>query len=129
MQLLTNKFVKFGLVGAAGFLVDAGTLALVLKTTPLDPFSARIIAIAVALCATWLLNRSVTFGRSSHSLAGEAARYGGVGMAGSVINYAIYSAILIAAPQAGAFAALCLASAAVMALSYLGYSRLVFAAK
>ena len=126
---VSNRIVKFTVVGAAGFLVDAGTLALVLKTTTLDAFAARIIAIAAALCATWLLNRSVTFGRSGHSLAGEAVRYGGVGIAGSFVNYAIYSAILVAAPQAGAFAALCLASAAVMALSYLGYSRLVFTAK
>ena len=129
MPGVSSRIVKFAAVGAAGFLVDAGTLAFVLKTTTLDAFSARIIAIAAALCATWLLNRSVTFGRSAHSLAGEAMRYGGVGVAGSVANYAIYSVILIAAPQAGAFAALCLASAAVMALSYFGYSRLVFTAK
>ena len=125
----SNRFVKFALVGAAGFLVDAGTLALVLKTAALDAFSARIIAIAAALCATWLLNRTVTFGKSGHSLASEVARYGSVGVAGSIVNYAIYSAILLAAPQAGAFTALCLASAAVMALSYVGYSRLVFTAK
>jgi putative flippase GtrA len=129
MPLLSMRIVKFGLVGAAGFFVDAGTLALVLKTTPLGPFSARIIAIVAALFATWLLNRRMTFSKSGHSLAGEAMRYGSVGTAGSVVNYAIYSAILLAAPQAGAFAALCLASAAVMALSYVGYSKLVFTAK
>ncbi len=129
MPKLSIRFLKFGLVGAAGFLVDAGTLALILRTTALDAFSARIIAIAVALCATWLLNRTVTFGKSGHSAGAEAARYGGVGVAGSLMNYAIYSATLIAAPQAGAFFALCLASAAVMVFSYFGYSRLVFQAK
>jgi putative flippase GtrA len=129
MPQLSSRFMRFALVGAAGFLVDAGTLALLLKSTGLDAFSARVVAITGALCATWLLNRSVTFGKSGHSLAGEAVRYGGVGVAGSVMNYAIYSAILLAAPQVGAFAALCLASAAVMALSYLGYSKLVFSAK
>jgi putative flippase GtrA len=129
MPQLSIRVVKFGLVGAAGFLVDAGTLALVLRKTALDPFSARVIAIGAALCATWLLNRTVTFAKSGHSLAGEAIRYGGVGIAGSAVNYAIYSAVLLTAPQAGAFTALCLASAAVMALSYFGYSRLVFAAK
>jgi putative flippase GtrA len=129
MPKLSIRFLKFGLVGAAGFLVDAGTLALVLKTTALDPFSARIIAIGVALCATWLLNRTVTFGKSGHTAGAEAMRYGGVGIAGSVMNYVFYSAVLIAAPQAGAFFALCLASAAVMVFSYFGYSRLVFQAK
>jgi putative flippase GtrA len=126
MPQLSIRFVKFGLVGAAGFLVDAGTLALVLKTTALDP---RIIAIGVALCATWFLNRTVTFGKSGHTAGAEAMRYGGVGIAGSVMNYVFYSAVLIAAPQAGAFFALCLASAAVMVFSYFGYSRLVFQAK
>ena len=123
------RFIKFGFVGAAGFLADAGTLALVLKTTALDPFSARIAAIGVALCTTWMLNRTLTFGKSGHSLAGEAARYGGVGIAGSVVNYAIYSTVLLAAPQAGAFAALVIASGSVMMLSYFGYSLLVFQSK
>jgi putative flippase GtrA len=124
-----RQFLKFALVGAAGFLVDGGTLALVLKTTALDAYSARIIAIAAALSGTWLLNRSVTFGGSRHSLIGEATRYGGVGIAGSILNYGIYSAILLAAPQAGAFIALCIASASVRLFSYSGYSQLVFRAK
>jgi putative flippase GtrA len=123
------RFIKFGLAGAAGFAVDAGMLAILLKTTALDVFSARIAAIGVALCVTWLINRTVTFGRSSHSFGGEAIRYGGVGVAGSVLNYAIYSAVLLAAPRTEPFIALCLASAAVMAFSYFGYSRLVFQAK
>jgi putative flippase GtrA len=129
MPQLPIRFFRFGLVGAAGFLVDAGTLALVLITTPLDAFSARLIAIAVALNATWLLNRTVTFGRSGHSMAGEAARYGSVGIAGSAVNYAIYSTVLLMLPKAGAFAALFIASGSVMVLSYFGYSRLVFQQK
>lgn len=125
----SNRFVKFAIVGAAGFAVDAGALALVLKTTALDAFSARIISIAGALCATWMLNRTLTFGKSGRPLAREAMRYGGVGIAGSVMNYFIYSTVLLAAPQAGAFAALCIASGSVMLLSYFGYSRLVFQPK
>jgi putative flippase GtrA len=124
-----TRFLKFALVGAAGLLVDAGTLMTILRTTPLDAFSARIIAIILALCATWLLNRTMTFGRSGHTLGGEAMRYGGVGIAGSALNYAIYSAVLLAAPQTEPFIALCLASAAVMVFSYFGYSRLVFQTK
>jgi putative flippase GtrA len=126
MPRLSVQFVKFGLVGVAGFSVDAGTLALVLKTTALDAFSARIIAISAALCATWVLNRTVTFGKSGYSAANEAMRYGGVGIAGSILNYAIFSVVLLELPQAGAFAALNIASGSVMLLSYFGYSRLVF---
>jgi putative flippase GtrA len=123
------RIFKFAIVGATGFLVDCGTLALVLKTTSLDAFSARSIAISTAIFSTWLLNRNVTFGSSGHSLGGEAMRYGGVGLSGSLINYMIYSAVLLAAPRAGPFAALLVASGSVAALTYLGYSRLVFQAK
>lgn len=129
MPVAPERFIRFGLVGGFGFLVDAGTLAMLMKFTPLDAFSARLIAIALALCVTWFLNRTLTFGASGHSMGTEALRYGSVGLAGSALNYAIYSAILLAVPQAGALTALCLASATVMVLSYLGYSRLVFQAK
>jgi putative flippase GtrA len=129
MPASSSRLIKFGFAGAAGFAVDAGTLALVLKMTALDPFSARVIAIAAALCATWFINRTLTFGKSGHSLSGEAIRYGGIGIAGSVLNYAVYSALLLAMPQTPPFIALCLASAAVMVFSYFGYSRLVFQAK
>lgn len=129
MSVLPQRFVKFGLVGGIGFLVDAGTLAFLVNITPFDAFSARLIAIALALCVTWFLNRTLTFDASGHSMGAEAVRYGGVGIAGSVLNYAIYSAIVLATPRVGALTALFLASAAVMVLSYLGYSRLVFRAK
>jgi putative flippase GtrA len=123
---MPNRFIKFVLTGGIGFLADAGVLAVLIHAAGLDPFTARLIAIAFALIVTWLINRNFTFGKSRHSPGGEALRYGGVGVAGSFFNYIIYSAILIGAPQAGSFLALCLASAAVMVLSYAGYSRLVF---
>jgi putative flippase GtrA len=123
---MPNRFIKFALTGGIGFLADAGALAVLIHLVRLDPFTARLIAIALALILTWLINRNFTFAKSQHSLRSEALRYGGVGIAGSILNYLIYSAILIGAPQTGALIALCLASAAVMVLSYAGYSRLVF---
>jgi putative flippase GtrA len=126
---MANRIIRFGLTGGIGFLADAGALALLISFAALDPFTARLIAIAFALAVTWVINRNFTFAKSGHSLSGEALRYGGVGIAGSALNYAIYSSILVIAPQTGAFPALCLASAAVMVLSYAGYSRLVFQAK
>ncbi len=56
----------------------------------------------------------------------EGARYGGVAIAVSIFNYLVYSGLLIALPWVPPLAALVVASAAAMALSYLGYSRLVF---
>jgi putative flippase GtrA len=121
-----KKPLGFMLVGGIGFAVDAAVLLLLLRATPLDPFSARLVSVALALSATWLLNRHITFGPSTRGLITEGARYGGVGTATSLVNYGVYSALLLAIPAMPPLAALCLASGAAMALSYLGYSRLVF---
>jgi putative flippase GtrA len=120
------KLIKFGFAGVAGFLVDGGTLSGLLHFTPLDPYSARVIAIAVAMIATWLINRHLIFGPSQHSVAYEAARYGSVGLVGSLLNYTIYAAILTVLPQMGALFALVIASGCVAVFSWFGYSQLVF---
>ncbi len=54
----------------------------------LNPFLARLLSIGFALAVTWLINRTVTFGPSSRHVAVEGARYGGVGIGTSLVNYA-----------------------------------------
>jgi putative flippase GtrA len=121
-----KKPLSFLLVGGIGFVVDAAVLMFLLHATPLDPFSARLVSVAAALSATWILNRHITFGPSGRAVIIEGARYGGVGAGTSLVNYAVYSALLLTFPGTEPLIALVLASATAMALSYLGYSRLVF---
>lgn len=121
-----RRLVAFLCVGGAGFLTDAGILSGLLAVTSLDAFSARVISIVGALCLTWLLNRQITFGASNRSVAAEGALYGGVGVITSIVNYVIYSAILLALPAVMPLAALVIASVGAMVFSYFGYSRLVF---
>ena len=57
----------------------------------------------------------------------EGARYGAVAVAAAVLNYAIYSGLLLAAPNTiTPLVALVIAVAIVTVFSYLGYSRFVF---
>lgn len=121
-----RKLARFGIVGTIGFLVDGSVLWLLLETTPLGPFLARAIAIAVALAATWYLNRSFTFGASRRSIAVEGFRYGSVGITSAAVNYLIYSGLLLSLPILQPLAALVIASIAAMAFSFFGYSRFVF---
>jgi putative flippase GtrA len=121
-----SRLVRFVFAGGIGFVADAAALWLVLAVTPLGPFTARVLSIGFALCVTWQINRHLTFSPSRRGAAREGARYGGVGIATSVVNYLVYSAILLALPTAPPLAALAVASLAAMALSFLGYSRLVF---
>jgi len=121
-----KRIASFIFAGGVGFFADAAALWLLLDVTPLGPFVARILSIGFALCVTWSINRRLTFQPSSRGIAREGARYGGVGIATSIVNYLVYSAILLALPAAPPLAALAVASLVAMTLSFLGYSRLVF---
>jgi putative flippase GtrA len=121
-----TRLALFVLAGGAGFLIDAGVLALLLKVTALGPFAARVFAIAAAMLFTFWLNRTFTFGRSGRALVAEGARYGGVGVGAAVLNYAVYSALLLVFPALWPVLAVAIASLVAMAFSFLGYSRFVF---
>ena len=121
-----QRIVRFVFAGGVGFVADAAALWLLLSITPLGPFIARILSIGFALSVTWLLNRQLTFSPSSRGIAQEGVRYGSVGIATSIVNYLVYSAILLTLSAMPPLAALAIASLIAMALSFLGYSRLVF---
>ncbi|MBZ9672714.1 GtrA family protein [Mesorhizobium sp. ES1-3] len=121
-----QRVVRFVFAGGIGFVSDAAALWLLLAITPLGPFVSRILSIGFALCVTWQINRHLTFSPSSRGMTREGARYGGVGVATSIVNYAVYSAVLFAVPAISPLVALAIASLVAMTLSFLGYSRLVF---
>ncbi|MNY81404.1 GtrA-like protein [compost metagenome] len=56
----------------------------------------------------------------------EGFRYGSVGLISAMVNYLIYSGLLLALPILQPMAALVIASIAAMAFSFFGYSRFVF---
>lgn len=121
-----KRLVWFAFAGGTGFAVDAGSLTLLLHFTPIGPFIARILSIAIAMAWTWTINRTFTFGGSSRSLASEGARYGLVGVIAALVNYAVYSACLLAYPPIWPVLATAIGSGVAMVFSYLGYSRFVF---
>ncbi|MCI5077595.1 GtrA family protein [Oricola sp.] len=122
-----TRLASFAVAGGSGFVVDATVLTLLMKLTPLGPYSARIFAIAAAMMTTFLINRTVTFGKSGRHVVHEGARYGFVALIGAGLNYAIYSALILAAPGViTPLMALVIAVGVVTVFSYLGYSRFVF---
>lgn len=120
-----KRYVSFLIAGGFGFVVDVGILMSLLRLG-VDAFSARLVAIACALCCTWLINRTFTFDRSAHSLAKEGARYWSVGITSSLVNYGVYSALLLIDRDIPPLLALMVSSGCAQILSYNGYSRFVF---
>ena len=120
-----TRFARFGLVGGLGFVVDAGVLAL-LVGTGVDPFLARLASIALAMLVTWRLNRSFTFGASHDGQAREAGRYVSVAVGVAALNYAIFSALLMAVPAMPPVVATAISTAICMLVSFAGYGRFAF---
>lgn len=120
-----RQFLRFLVVGGAGFLADAGALALLLSAG-LDPFVGRLLSIAVAMLLTWRLNRAFTFAPSERPQWVEGTRYAVVVGAASAVNWLTYSALLIIFPRLPPHAALAAGSIVALAFSYAGFSRFAF---
>lgn len=96
------QFLRFAAVGAAGFLIDEGTLALMRNLAGLDPFTGRAISILTAMTFTWWGNRTFTFSaqaaRGASGAFREWLRFAGANSFGAFVNYGAYAALLNFAP-------------------------------
>ena len=97
-----SQFLRFAVVGAAGFVVDEGVLALMRNLLGMDPFTGRAISILSAMTFTWWGNRTLTF--RSHAARGAAAGFGewlrfvAANSVGALVNYGSYAGLLRFAP-------------------------------
>ena len=98
---LARQIGAFSLVGAAGFVVDAGLTLALSDAFGISGYVARAPAIVAAVVATWFLNRTFTFRSKDPRVIGEFARYGLASMVTSVFNYVIYCGALALLVQEG----------------------------
>lgn len=123
------QFLRFGVVGAAGFTTDACTLYLLIRAG-VDPYLARVASFPVAVTVTWFLNRIWTF--AAHGKGGSAHRqylgYFIVQIAGALVNYMFYAATLSLMEPTAANAIKALAVGAIFGLivNFTGAKMLVF---
>jgi putative flippase GtrA len=91
--LIGHPFMRFGFVGACGYVVDTGALALGTDWGHLSFEAGRAFSIFCAMCFTWAGNRYLTFPeRRARTLSGafqEWLRFVGANLLGAVVNYAV----------------------------------------
>lgn len=114
-----SRFLRFGLVGIVGFLVDAGIMQAMISLTSSGPVWARVASIPVAVLATFLLNRHATFrdARTTPVLS-SLLRYAGVSAGGASINFLTYSVLVLCSERMASVPLLPLALASVIALGF-----------
>jgi putative flippase GtrA len=94
-----RQLTSFAIVGAFGFLIDAGVLYLLyLLVSGLYP--GRAISFLCAIFVTWQMNRRTTFpSERPRSLSTEWWRYLSGMALGGLINFLVYAAVLHITPD------------------------------
>ena len=82
---LIRQFLRFGVVGVIGFVVDAGTLAILLNLgLGLGLYGGRVVSFLLAMTVTWALNRRFTFRDDNPEKAKQWARFAVVATLGGL---------------------------------------------
>jgi putative flippase GtrA len=88
-----GEFLRFGLVGAFGFLLDVAVVYALIPSLGL--YGAGAVAYFVVASINWVLNRLWTFGDRTHRAAHtQWLRFLAVNVLGFVLNRGAYSLLL-----------------------------------
>jgi putative flippase GtrA len=97
-----SQFLRYALVGSAGFIVNETTLFVALNALHLGRYAGAIFSFLVTVTFTWWGNRMLTFRAEAASgdeaMLVEWAKFVAANGVGFAVNYATYAAIITFAP-------------------------------
>ncbi len=127
--LFFRRFPGFIIVGAVGFLIDAGSLTVLMTGFGFGLYSARAVSFTLAVTATWYMNRRWVFDRTAAQKSGrEYTSYLLVQVIGAAINLSVFVAAIELIPNLEKVPVIPLAAGAAVALifNFGASSRFVF---
>jgi putative flippase GtrA len=99
----SGDLARFAIVGAIGFVIDAGILTALVSWFGFNVYASRAVSFATAVLATWALNRQWVFGSlratRARAVGAEYVRYLLVQGAGALTNLAVFAAVLAWVPD------------------------------
>lgn len=103
MRKMIEQFLRFGVVGTVGFVVDAAVL-LGMMALGLGPYGGRIVSYLAAASTTFALNRAWTFreARRDAPIAAQWGRFVLLNLIGFAVNYGTYAALIATSPLVAA---------------------------
>jgi putative flippase GtrA len=110
-------FLASGLIALS---CDAIVLQLGTAAFGLQPLTARLFAIAIAMVVGWLAHRRLTFSLSTPPTLSEFTRYSAIAWTTAAINYAAFAVVLYLSPGTHPLAALVVASILATIFAYMG---------
>jgi putative flippase GtrA len=124
-----GEFLRFCIVGAVGFVVDAGVLYLLIGAG-VNPYGGRVVSYLVAATTTWSLHRVFTFAGASRAAPGRQwVAFVITNAIGGGVNWSVYALVVRAAGSEGwmPLVGVAVGSGAGLAFNYLVSRRWVFA--
>ena len=102
-RFVPSPYLRFGLVGGCGFVVDETILTILHYGIGIDRYSARAVSIFCAATFTWWGNRNLTFAEHATTgglgaLAHEWFKFMLANGIGALVNYSVYSFLVTFAP-------------------------------
>ena len=123
------QFIKFGIVGTLGFVVDAGVLALCMKFLDMDPYSGRVVSFLIAVTVTWFCNRHFTFKDSPKTSASiQFTKFAITCLGGFIFNYGTYALLITTAPLIATYPTLGVAAGSLVGMffNFFAAKKIVF---
>ena len=129
-MLRVNRIMKFGMIGAIGFVIEAVILTILYREHGVNVLLARIMSFSAATLATWLLNRSFTFretlaDRPKHK---EYSLYMAIQIGGASLNFLVFILLIMLFPTLGTIPVVPLAVGALFGFlfNYMGLRHWVY---
>lgn len=85
-SLLSGKFLKFGIVGMSGMLIDFSTTWICKEKLQINKYIANSAGFTLAVFSNYLLNRYWTFQSTDNHIATQFSRFLLVSIIGLAIN-------------------------------------------
>jgi dolichol-phosphate mannosyltransferase len=120
------QLLKFGLVGASGYLINLAVFAVLSGNLGVHHAIAAVGAFCVAVSSNFFWNRHWTFGAGDGHAGFQAARFFAVSLGALLINLVVLEA-LIAGAGVGDLSAQAIAVAVAMPFNFLGNKLWTFA--
>lgn len=95
---IITQFLRFGVVGTAGFVMDSAVLLGILALGA-GPYAGRVVSYLAAASLTFALNRTWTFRAAARApVARQWGSFVALNLLGFAANYGTYAALLAASP-------------------------------
>ena len=128
-RTLIIQFLKFGLVGVIGYVVDVGVLKISMYFFGAGFYVGRLFSFFFGASTTWICNRLFTFRGQGKGHAGvQWAKFLVVCIGGFILNYGTYAALIATSPLIREYPSLGVAAGSVagMFFNFFAARKVVF---